>query len=231
MYHLRIHIDPYQTTVWITWTTLEFLTSMPQVHFQGLPTLLQSHPPKGRPCCPVYALPSLKVANESLGGMHRVWVCGLGHPHMPDRSFSVRVQNGKRRGGSFSSPHASMSWGRTVRCPRITHSNLAFRSLGRQSYQVRKIEHILFITFTYTYGIWTSICTFTLGFTNFRGSPGSCNVLFTCCEQQLFKIIILGLFDIIVRSKMYPRQKMYPRHKTLFGFLKGLGTLSTFPNF
>ena len=55
----------------------------------------------------MYALPSLKAAKQSLRDMHRVWICGPGHAHMPGRPFSVRAGDGKKRGAASALPMPS----------------------------------------------------------------------------------------------------------------------------
>lgn len=76
-------------------------------------------------------------------------MCGLGHPHSrmrgPSYGPGIGIEGDSFSLG-FSSPHASTSWCRTPRNPRITHSDLAFRSLGSQGDQIRRIGPI-FVTF------------------------------------------------------------------------------------
>lgn len=98
----RIHIDPYYT-VWITWSTSKFLASVPQVHFQGLPTFLQSHPPKGRPCHQYMHSLDWKRPRRALGICTDCGCVGWG-VHMPDSSFSVRARNGEREGVASALP-------------------------------------------------------------------------------------------------------------------------------
>lgn len=150
---LRIHINPLQALLWIPWTTSESLAQnlLPQAHFQDPPKLLPSpfllRANYATSTCTPRPEGGLGEPQKCAQSMN-VWAGATSLTH--ERPFSDRARDGKRRGQlqpGVQLPHASTSWCRTPRNPRITHSDLAFRSLGSQDDQIRRTGHILFITF------------------------------------------------------------------------------------